>query len=111
MHMIGPFMRGNLRNFFRRLLYSYFLRGFSVASVELALGLPMFLFGLLFGIGRWIASIVGQQSATAGTVMLAALPLILGTQLLLSWLNFDVSGEPRQPVHSLLSATTDAEKQ
>jgi glycosyltransferase involved in cell wall biosynthesis len=110
MHMIGPFMRGNLRNFFRRLLYSYFLRGFSVASMELALGLPMFLFGLLFGVGRWIASIAGQQPATAGTVMLAALPLILGTQLLLSWLNFDVSGEPRQPVHSLLSATANAER-
>ena len=110
MHMIGPFMRGNLRNFFRRLLYSYFLRGFSVASMELALGLPMFLFGLLFGVGHWIVSIAGQQPATAGTVMLAALPLILGTQLLLSWLNFDVSGEPRQPVHSLLSATASTER-
>lgn len=103
MRMIGPFMRGNLKNFFRRLLYSYFLRGFSVASVELVLGLPMFLFGLLFGVVRWAMSIVGGEPATAGTVMLAALPLILGTQLLLSWLNFDVSGEPRQPIHALLS--------
>jgi glycosyltransferase involved in cell wall biosynthesis len=103
MRMIGPFMRGNMRNFFRRLLYSYFLRGFSLASVELALGLPMFLFGLVFGIWHWIASSLQGDPATAGTVMLAALPLILGNQLLLSWLNFDVSGEPRQPVHNLLS--------
>lgn len=101
--MIGPFMRGNMRNFCRRLLYSYFLRGFSLASVELALGLPLFLFGLVFGIWQWIVSILHGYPATAGTVMLAALPLILGNQLLLSWLNFDVSGEPRQPVHNLLS--------
>jgi hypothetical protein len=35
--------------------------------------------------------------------MLAALPLILGTQLLLSWLNFDVAAEPRYPVHPVLA--------
>lgn len=106
--MVGPFVRDNLRNFCRRLLYSYFLRGFSVASMELVLGLPMFLFGLLFGVVRWITSTLGHQPATAGTVMLAALPLIIGTQLLLSWLNFDVNGEPRQPVHALLSRSTNA---
>lgn len=102
MRMIGPFMRGNLRNFLRRLLYSYFLRGFSLASLELVFGLPMFLFGILFGLGHWLASVAKHEPATAGTVMLAALPLIIGTQLLLSWLNFDVSGEPRQPVHPFL---------
>jgi hypothetical protein len=32
--------------------------------------------------------------------MLAALPIILGTQLCLSWLNFDVASEPRQPISS-----------
>jgi glycosyltransferase involved in cell wall biosynthesis len=101
--MIGPFMCGNMRNFFRRLLYTYFLRGFSLASVELALGLPMFIFGLVFGIWHWMVSSLHGYPATAGTVMLAALPLILGNQLLLSWLNFDVSAEPRQPVHNLLS--------
>lgn len=34
--------------------------------------------------------------------VLAALPLIVGSQLLLSWLNFDVAAEPRQPIHPLL---------
>ena len=109
MRMVGPFMRGNIRNCCRRLLYSYFLRGFSAASMELILGLPLFLFGLLFGLWHWIDSIVAQQPATAGTVMLAALPLILGTQLLLSWLNFDVAAEPRQPVHALLTRRGNAE--
>jgi dolichol-phosphate mannosyltransferase len=35
-------------------------------------------------------------------VMLAALPILIGLQLLLSWLNFDVAAEPRQPIHPLL---------
>ena len=99
MHMIGPFMRGNIRNFCRRLLYSYFLRGFSAASLELALGFPMFIFGLLFGVGHWGASVAGHAPATAGTVMLAALPLIIGTQFLLSWLNFDIASEPKYVIH------------
>ncbi len=103
MRMIGPFLRGHLRNFYRRLLYSYFLRAFSAASLELLIGLPLFMFGLLFGGWHWVASMVTHVPATAGTVMLAALPLILGTQLLLSWLNFDVAAEPRQPIHVMLS--------
>jgi glycosyltransferase involved in cell wall biosynthesis len=101
--MIGPFLRGNVRNTLRRLLYGYFLRGFSAASLGLLLGLPLFLFGLVFGVWRWSATIATGVPSTAGTVMLAALPLILGTQLLLSWLNFDVAAEPRHPIHPVLA--------
>lgn len=96
--MVVPFLRGHLRNLARRLVYSYFVRGFSPASVELLLGPPLLLFGLGFGGQAWRASIVSGHPATAGTVMLAALPIILGLQLLLSWLNFDVAAEPREPI-------------
>jgi len=102
MRMIGPFLRGNLHNFGRRLVYSYFLRGFSAASVELMLGVPLFLFGIIFGVTHWWQSVVDHVPSTAGTVMLAALPVIIGVQLLLSWLTFDIAAEPRQPVHSML---------
>jgi len=102
MKMIRPFLHGNLRNFGRRLLYSYFLRGFSAATVELILGIPLFLFGMIFGALQWWRSIIDQVPSTAGTVMLAALPTIIGVQLLLSWLSFDVAAEPRQPVHLML---------
>ncbi|OOG66312.1 glycosyl transferase family 2 [Rhodanobacter sp. B04] len=103
MRMIGPFLRGNIRNFSRRLIYSYFLRGFSAASMELLIGFPLLVFGLVFGAWHWWGSVIGRVPATAGTVMLAALPIILGTQFLLSWLNFDVAAEPRHPVHATLS--------
>ncbi|OOG37404.1 glycosyltransferase family 2 protein [Rhodanobacter sp. C05] len=102
MRMVVPFLRGNIRNFCRRLIYSYFLRGFSAASMELLIGFPLLLFGLVFGAWHWWGSVVRHAPATAGTVMLAALPIILGTQFLLSWLNFDVAAEPRYPVHPAL---------
>lgn len=102
LRMIGPFLRGNLRNGFKRIFYSYFLRAFSVASLELVLGFVLWLFGIVFGSWHWWRSVVDGIPASAGTVMLAALPLILGTQFLLSWLGFDVASEPRQAVHGFL---------
>ncbi|HET8555529.1 MAG TPA: glycosyltransferase family 2 protein [Rhodanobacteraceae bacterium] len=100
--VLGPFLRGNLRNFARRVLYSYFLRGFSVASIELVIGSLLMAFGFVFGAIEWWHSVVEDVPATAGTVMLAALPLILGVQFVLSWLAFDVAAEPRIPVQGLL---------
>lgn len=102
MRVIGPFLHGHLRNTVRRIGYSYLLRGFSVASVELGLGIALLLGGTTFGLWRWIGSTDSGVPATAGTVMLAALPIIVGVQMLLSWLNFDVAAEPRSPVHALL---------
>jgi len=102
LHILGPFAGGHLRNLARRVVYSYFVRGFSLASVELALGLVLTLFGVVFGAAKWWSLSAAGIPATAGTVMLAALPIILGVQLLLSWLNFDVMSEPRQPIHRSL---------
>jgi glycosyltransferase involved in cell wall biosynthesis len=99
--IIGPFMLGHLRNTLRRIGYNYFLRGFSVASVELVLGMLLLVYGTGFGLWHWLGSTTGTP-ATAGTVMLSALPVILGMQMLLSWLNFDVVSEPRQAIHPLL---------
>ncbi len=99
-----PFISGNAKNFIRRIGYSYFIRGFSLASIELLLAIPLLGFGLGFGIWQWIRSSSSGDISTAGTVMLAALPIILGVQLLLSWLNFDIATEPRQPIHPRLMA-------
>ncbi len=103
LRMIYPFLRGHTRNFIRRIFYSYFVRGFSLASIELLLGLMALIFGLIFGSYQWCLSSQTQISATAGTVMLAAMPIILGVQLLLSWLHFDVHAEPRIPIGDDLS--------
>ncbi|RUL65761.1 glycosyltransferase family 2 protein [Dyella dinghuensis] len=104
LRIIGPFLRGNLRNLGRRVVYSYFVRSFSLASIELCLGCALVAFGLLFGFRHWWISATVGPPATAGTVMLAALPLILGVQLVLSWLSADIGAEPHRPVHPYLES-------
>lgn len=99
MKVLLPFFRGNMRNFFRRVLYTYFIRNFSVASLELLLSLPLLLVGLIYGLSHWIEGLHSGRPTAPGVVMAAALPLIIGTQLLLSWLNYDVSAQPSQPIH------------
>ena len=42
--------------------------------------------------------------ASAGVVMLAALPVILGAQFLLQAMNFDVLNVPNRPIHPYLNA-------
>ena len=97
-----PFVLNHLRNAIKRILYNHFLRNFSAASVELMLGLVSSLFGTAFGAVRWCQSIHSGVPVTAGTVMLAALPVILGSQLLLSFLNYDVRNVPQIPLHKRL---------
>lgn len=101
LQVVLPFLLKHLRNLGRRVIYSYFIRGFSLASVELLLGLILSSFGVAFGAYSWWQSVASGQLASAGTVMLSALPIILGTQLLLSWLNFDVAAEPRVALNRL----------
>jgi len=84
--------------FFKRIFYSYFLRDFNAASVELILGFVFLIFGFSIGSFYWAQSIKTGISATSGTVMLAALPIILGMQLLLSALNFDMKNLPKEPL-------------
>lgn len=88
-------------NMVKRIFYCYYLRDFNIASLELLLGLPLLIFGTIFGIIKWG---VDSPPATSGTVMLAALPFIIGFQLLLSFLNFDISQSSSvQVLHKKLS--------
>ena len=100
--IIAPFLRGHIRNTVRRVFGTYFLRGFSVASIELLAGIALAGFSVCFGSQAWYLSVANGTPASAGTVMLAALPLMLGFQLLLSWLNFDIAAEPRTPLQHLM---------
>jgi dolichol-phosphate mannosyltransferase len=103
--VIGPFSWYLTRNFVKRLVYSYFIRDFSIASFYLIFGLPLFMFGTIFGAWQWAAHLSPNTTASAGTVMLAALPTIIGFQLLLSFLGFDIANMPRTPIHRRLPAS------
>lgn len=91
-------------NFVKRIFYCYFLREFHIASFNLLLGLALITFGVAFGMYHWIQGYQLNQLASAGTVMFAALPVILGWQALLSFLAFDVSNVPKRPLQLRLTA-------
>jgi len=93
--ILVPFLKGHLSNFVKRVFYSYFLRGFSIASLELVLGMSFLIFGLGFGIYAWYSAAMAGNFASSGEVMLSALPIILGVQLILSFLNYDIESIPR----------------
>jgi glycosyltransferase involved in cell wall biosynthesis len=92
----------NLYNTGKRIFYNYFLRDFSLASIELIIGIIFILFGTIFGLIKWWQSAVTGLETTAGTVMLAALPVLAGLQFLLAFLGYDIANTPRRPLHPLL---------
>lgn len=100
--IVGEFLWKHLRNAWRRLWFVYVVRDFGLASIELIFGMLLLLFGLIFGLVEWRDSIVTGQPATAGTVMLAAMPVLVGIQLLLGFLFFDVSNVPKDAMHRRL---------
>jgi dolichol-phosphate mannosyltransferase len=93
-----PFKYAN--RLIKRIFYNYFLRDFNVGSMELVISVVLGLFGLIFGVTRWIMSIESGRPATAGTVFLAGLPIILGFQAFFNFLHFDVGNIPQKPVSS-----------
>ncbi|MEI7669510.1 MAG: glycosyltransferase family 2 protein [Pseudomonadota bacterium] len=95
---ILPFVKGHTRNFFKRLVYNYFLRNFVLASLELVFGTILLLFGIVFGIFRWSDSLMTGHANTTGTIMIAVLPIITGFQLIMAFLNYDVSNQPTKPI-------------
>ena len=106
LHSSATFPALHLRNAAKRIVYSYFLRGFSIASVNLVVGSLLLLFGIAFGIERWISTREMGFAATPGTVMLAALPVMIGLQLLLSFLAHDMSTVPTTAIHPKLHRVT-----
>lgn len=104
--ILGDFLTGHIRNFSKRLFYNYFLRDMSAASLQLLLGIALVAGGAGYGGFKWL--IQSGAPATAGTVMLAALPIILGLQLLLAFLMWDMQSVPRMPISGRLPPDPDS---
>jgi hypothetical protein len=69
-------------------------------SVYLLTGLPLFLCGLLYGSANWYAYWRAGEGAPTGTVVIPAMMIILGFQLLLAAINEDLRRSPRVPLDS-----------
>ncbi len=90
------------RNFFKRLFYNYFLRNFSFGSLSLLTGIGLQIFGGVFGILKWSAYAAQSQATPTGTIMIAALPIILGFQMAMNFVNYDMSSTPTDTIHRRL---------
>lgn len=82
----------------RRVFWRYFVHDFTALSVYLVLGLPLLVWGFVFGAQQWFAHQRAGELASAGIVMLAAMPIILGAQLLLQAIALDIQNVPRTPL-------------
>lgn len=98
--VLPEFFLKHVRNFGKRVFYNYYLRDMSLASVELPLGLLLLVFGIIFGTIKWTQSFHTGVPASSGAVMLAALPVLTGIQLVLAFLAYDIQSVPTRPFHS-----------
>lgn len=103
--ILGEFLFKHGRNTLKRLFYNYYLRDLSVASLELPAGLGLLGFGVLFGAWEWAHAARAGISTPSGTVMLAALPALMGLQFILAFLSYDISSVPRKPIHPRLASS------
>jgi len=97
--IIFDFIFKHIRNFIKRIFYNYYLRDMSIASIELPVGILLFFSGALFGTYHWIDGLERGITTPPGTVMLAALPIIVGFQLILAFLSYDIASIPRRAFH------------
>jgi dolichol-phosphate mannosyltransferase len=79
-------VRGFLWRFTRR----HLMNDFSLVGFLTIIGVMFTLFGSVFGLYHWIRSVTTGIPATSGTVLIAAVPLILGIQMLIQALSLEV---------------------
>jgi dolichol-phosphate mannosyltransferase len=97
--IIGEFLFKHTRNFFKRIFYNYYLRDLTLASIELPLGLLLLFFGISFGSYHWLHASQAGLPTPAGTVMLAAMPILMGLQLILAFIGYDIASVPKRSRH------------
>lgn len=101
--IIPEFLWKHIRNLAKRIFYNYFLRDFSLASLELVIGVALLTSGVIYGAVRWYESAHGLSAATPGAVMIAAIQIIIGVQNLLGFFSFDMAATRRGAIHKTLS--------
>jgi glycosyltransferase involved in cell wall biosynthesis len=80
----------------RRIVLKYFLYDFNIASLYILCGAPIFLIGTILGITNYVRYSGSSIGAPTGTVVIPTLLIILGFQLLLSAISFDVTNYPKK---------------
>lgn len=105
--VLGEFFFKHIRNLSKRIFYNYFLRDLSAASLELVSGASLLAFGTILGAYHWWYSSINESATPTGTIMLSVMPIILGFQLLLAFMSYDVASVPRLPMAGRLGPGDD----
>lgn len=79
----------------RRIIKSYFIYDFNISSIYILLGIPLFLFGVFYGSYTWWYYSSKSIFAPTGTIMLVTLTIIIGFQLLLQAIHYDILKAPK----------------
>jgi len=85
-----------LGGFAKRIFYKNFLYNFDMLALYLIAGVPLLLFGTVYGVINWIYYGVNDIPAPTGTVMLSVLPIIIGLQFILQAISLDMNGLPKK---------------
>ena len=96
--VVLPFLVKHAVRFLKRIIYSYYVRDFNIGSIELLAGLVMMGSGAGFGAWQWAIHSVRNAFTPIGTIMISTLPILIGFQLLLSFISYDILNEPSRPI-------------
>jgi glycosyltransferase involved in cell wall biosynthesis len=94
MMMIGHFTPRLIGRFFYRIFMNYFMRDFNAVSVFLTAGVPTFLFGIAWSVVHWIRYARVHLPTPTGTIIIGALAILIGFQLILQAIVLDIENEP-----------------
>jgi hypothetical protein len=83
------------KNALKRIAYKYFLREWSAGTLELLASLLFSTAGVWLAISSYIQGVASGGGVTPGQITLSAVGVILGFQLFLSFLNYDIATEPK----------------
>ena len=97
-HVLPEFLKKHISRLWRRYLYNYLVRDFNVGTLYSLSGVLLVFAGTAFGAWHWVSGNFNSHPATSGTVMLAALPVLIGIQSLIAFLHYDVSNVPTEPL-------------
>jgi glycosyltransferase involved in cell wall biosynthesis len=100
--IFAEFLYKHIRNFIKRIFYNYYLRDLSIGSFQLPVGILMLIYGTVIGVSTWRHAIDTNLQTPTGTIMLSVLPIIIGINLLLAFVNYDISTTPTHVMHRQL---------
>jgi hypothetical protein len=93
----------HLKNFTKRIFYTYYLRDFSVSSVEFPIGLFLAAYSFISSVTVWQHAVETNLPTPTGTLLLISISTLTSIQLLLNCLNYDIQNSSSLCVDSKLN--------